>query len=469
MSSPTPAYATQPTPTRRTYGAGVAELAALMGRPLMPWQQQVVDVALEVDDDGLFVYPSVCVTVPRQSGKTLMVGAVAEHRAMTTRLGRVWLTMQTGRDARDWFLHEHAPMLAALDGLFTFNRGAGNEAIRWLRGGRGSFRPFNPTVDALHGKQSDLVVVDEAWSFDPIRGRELDQAIVPTQATRPGAQVWKISTAGTDMSTWLLGSVESGRAAVTADKRVGTAYFEWSCPDNLDPTLPESWPSYHPAYGRTITAKAMLAALEMLGPEEFSRAYGNKWLHTTARVIPLALWLEAARADQTMPQPGKVALGFDVALDRSDACIVAAYRDEHGVARVEVAEHQAAAGWVASRLAELCERWRPIAVSYDEAGPAVDVADQARRAGLDLVGLKAADYAASCSSLLQGLLDHKVTYRPHGALDQAAAAAGRRQLGDRWAWGRRQAAVSIAALVAGTVAVWAFDHAPEPVGPFKVF
>ena len=42
------------------------------------------------------------------------------------------------------------------------------------------------------------------------------------------------------------------------------------------------------------------------------------------------------------------------------------------------------AGWVAGRLAELVDRWAPVAVGYDAAGPALDVADEATRAGLDL-------------------------------------------------------------------------------------
>jgi hypothetical protein len=446
----------------------VARLAAAMGRPLMPWQRQVADTALEVDAAGHFVYPLVVVTVPRQSGKTVTYSVVGQHRALTMPRARVWFCMQTGEDARDWFLNEHLPLMTPFDAQLQVRRSNGSEHTRWRYSG-GTFRPFSPTSDALHGKTTDLVIVDEAWAFDPIRGRELDAAIIPTQATRPGAQVWKFSTAGTDASTWLLASVEAGRAACNAGKRSGLAYFEWAISPELDPTEPDSWPLYHPAYGRTIARPAMEAALQLLGPEEFSRAYGNKWLHTTARVIPHGLWLEAARGDQLMPAAGDLALAFDVALDRSDAAIVVFHRDEGGCGRAEVAEHAPGAGWVVDRLKGLAEKWNPVAVGYDAAGPAVDVADQARRAGLEVEGLGAADYAAACAGLLQGLVDHTLTYRPHPALDDAAAAAGRRTLGDRWAWGRRTAGVSIAALTAATVAAWSYDHAPAAAGRFKVF
>ena len=176
------------------------------------------------------------------------------------------------------------------------------------------------------------MVVDECWAFDLMKGQQLDQAIVPTQAARPNAEVWKVSTAGDATSTWWLGAVEAGRAAVEHGRTDGVAYFEWSCPDELDPTDPESWPQYHPAFGRTIGPESMQAALDMLGPDEFARAYGNRWVSTTARVIPLPAWRAAADDAAPMPVAGEVALGFDVAVDRSDAAVVAAWRDELGVA-----------------------------------------------------------------------------------------------------------------------------------------
>jgi hypothetical protein len=323
----------------------------------------------------------------------------------------------------------------------------------------------------LHSKISDLVVVDEPWAFDQVRGRQLDQAIIPTQATKPNAQVWKVSTAGDASSTWWLGTVEAGRASARADRRDGVAYFEWACPDGLDPTESSSWPLYHPAFRRTVEAEAMTAALEMLGPDEFARAYGNRWVSTTQRVIPLEAWRAALEDPAELPEVGAVALGFDVAVDRSDAAIVAAWRDELGVAHVEVADWRPGVSWLAERVPELVERWRPTAVTYDAAGPALDVADVLTRNGVGLDGLKARDYSAACVSLLDGLVSvpPTVRHRGHPALDAAANDAVRRAVGDAWGWGRRQSAGSLAALTAATVAVWGFDHAPAATGPFRIF
>jgi hypothetical protein len=442
-----------------------------MGTPLMPWQQYVADVGLEVDDTGRFAYQLVIVTVPRQSGKTTLFGGTLEHRVIVTPRARCWFTMQTGKDAVDWLTNEHWPLLAGFGNKCALRRMAGSEHIKWHHSG-GLLRPFPPSPTALHSKLSDLVVVDECWAFDFVKGRQLDQAIVPTQATKPNAQVWKVSTAGDATSTWWLGTVEAGRAAAVADRRSGIAYFEWCCPDELDPTEPDSWPVYHPAYGRTITAESMHAALDQLGPDEFARAYGNRWVATTARVIPLGAWRAAADPELPMPEVGRLAFGFDVAVDRSDAAVVAAWRDELGVAQLEVADHRDGTGWLTDRVPELVARWQPRAIRHDAAGPALDIADQLTRAGVELgEGLKAREYAAACSGLLEAICADPpaIRIRPHPALDAAAASAARRALGDAWAWARRQSTVSISTLTAATVALWAWDHAPADAGTFRIY
>src|SRR5687767_7254756 len=84
-SSPScpPRYSTARRVSRATYGPRVGQVARLLGKPLMPWQQQVADVALEVDPaTGLLVYREVVLTVPRQAGKTLLGLAVKTHRCL---------------------------------------------------------------------------------------------------------------------------------------------------------------------------------------------------------------------------------------------------------------------------------------------------------------------------------------------------------------------------------------------------
>ena len=314
------------------------------------------------------------------------------------------------------------------------------------------------------------MIVDEPWAFDMQRGRALDTAIVPTQQTKPNAQTWKVSTAGDASSTWWLGTVEAGRAAVRAGRTEGIAFFEWACPEHLDPCDEASWPLFHPAYGRTIGPEAMRAALDQFGPDEFARSMGNRWVSTTARIIPAPAWIAAGDDTAPLPPPGRLSLGFDAALDRSDAAIVAAWTDETGVGRLEVADWREGAGWVADRVVELVERWRPAAVGWSKAGPARDIGDELERRGIRLDEIGTGDYAAACAGFLEAIIADppKLRYRPHQSLDDAAAAATAKPVGDAWGWGRRSSVVSVAALTAATAARWADLHA-VPAAPFRIY
>jgi len=442
----------------------VARLAEALGWPLMPWQRQVADVANEIGPDGLFVYSAVAVTVPRQSGKTTLTGANAEHRSIYRARQRVWFTAQTREIARDWLLNEHVPglELSPLRPFAKLRRAQGSEGFTYPHGSM--FRVFAPLPAALHSKQSDLVIIDEAWAHDLERGKQLDQAIVPTQATRPGAQVWKVSTAGDETSLWLWDTVKRGRAAVESGRRDGVAYFEWSCPDGVDPCHPSSWERFHPAYGITIGVAQMHAALEELGPAGFARAYGNRWPDAMGESapprIPPGPWAAAQVPPLAEPPAGgtRVALGFDCDLDRAAGTIAVAWRDNLGL-RVEIADHRPGTGWMADRIAELVARWAPVGVGYDTTGPALDIADLAATAGAPIGPIRGTDWTAACAAWLAGVVDRRLRIGGHPALNSAAEVAPGRDSGDGgWRWHRRGVTRSIAPVVACTAAAWALDH-----------
>lgn len=462
--SPPPAFATPRTPGRATYGPAVGRLAEALGWPLMPWQAWVADVANEVDPlTGLLAYPSVVVTVPRQSGKTTLTGANAEHRTISRARRRVWYTAQTREIARDWLLNEHLPglELSPLKPYARVRRAQGSEGVTYPHGSM--FRIFAPLPAALHSKQSDLVIVDECWAHELERGRQLDQAIVPTQATRPGAQVWRLSTAGDERSLWLWDMVQRGRAAVTEGRRSGLAYFEWSCPDELDPCAPSSWEHFHPAYGRTIGVAQMRAALDELGPAGFRRAYGNLWPDGMGKAlapkIPPGRWAAASVAPIRQVPPGvRVALGFDTPRDRSSASVAVAWRDLSGL-RVELVANDPGTGWLAERVAELATRRHPVAIGYPADSPALDVADHLATAGLPMLAIRGRDWPAACAGWLAGINERRLKVGTHPALAAAAEVAPGRDSGDGgWVWHRRGAVVSIAPVIATTAACWALDH-----------
>src|SRR4029453_9169634 len=69
---------------RATYGRQAAEVAEALGLELLPWQRQVLNVALE-HVRGRLSYRDVIISVPRQSGKSTLMLAVIVHRLLSPR------------------------------------------------------------------------------------------------------------------------------------------------------------------------------------------------------------------------------------------------------------------------------------------------------------------------------------------------------------------------------------------------
>lgn len=460
-SLPRPRFGTARNPSRRTHGHLVARVARALGRPLLPWQRLVADVGSELDEDGNYYYPLVIVTVQRQSGKTTLVESVGVQRCM--RPGRkVWYTAQKGQDARDKFLEMAADLRASpLDPYVSLRRTNGSEQLTFLPTGS-TFRPFPPIEDALHGKQSDLVFPDEAWAFSLAEGQALEQAIVPTQATRAGPQIWILSTAGTLRSVWFRGYVERGRMA--DDARV--AYFEWSIPDDADAADLRVIADHHPAYGHLISWDSLVRSATILPAGEFARAFGNRWTSQGERTIPADAWARAVVS--TALPAGRPAFGIDVALDGAHAAIIACVGS-----RLEVVEYRPNTEWVVPRYLQLRDRHDPVGVALDPRGPAAMVADRLDRAVADgltdlapvVHKLSVLETVTACAELLGGIrnVPPTVTALRHPALESAVDGAARRMVGDGgYVWARRTSTADICPLTAATWSLHLDRHRTRP-------
>ena len=464
LPSPAPRYYTARDPARKTYGPAVGQVAKLLGRELMPWQQYCADVAGEIHPDGRFVYPVVVYTVPRQAGKSALAIATCLQRCLMAPNRRVWHTAQTGLDARDLFRQTADEVRESpLSGFVKIRESAGSEQIRFDNGS--TLRPHPPTQAALHGKQSDLNFIDEAWSFGDVDGQALMQAIVPTQATRPGAQTIIVSTAGTAESTWFREFVERGR-----NGDPGIAYFEWSIPDDVDPLNLDAVAEYHPAYGHTMDMAAFEAAAVQFGetPGAFARAYGNRWTQASEQVIPLDAW-ERCQTETKIPADARVAFGAAVSIDREHSAIVAAAIVD-GVPVVELVDYREGADWVGPRLKELSQNHANSGLVVDAHGPSTTVADWLAVNKVELLPLSTRDVTAATAEFLDRINQQKLGIRSHSLFDSAAEYATTRPVGDAFAWSRRKSTGCIAVLEAATLAVRGITHlAPPPQAPMVHF
>lgn len=451
-----PRYATARTPALKSDGAAIAAVAKALGTPLMESQRLIVDVATEHHPTrpGAWRYPIVVVTIPRQSGKTTTMRAVMTQRALTEDHLQAFYTAQTGKDARArWRELVAALENGPLETITEVRRSQGTEAATLKP--TGSFiAPFAPTPKSLHGYTPDLVVIDEAFSFDAAQGSDLMGAIVPAQQTLPGRQLWIVSTAGDSRSAFLREWVERGRAA-TGDPDSSIAYFEWSCPDDVDPFDPQRWADWHPALGHTIDAQAIADAANSLPRGEFIRAYANRWTVATETVISIEDLAACAR-EQTPADPSVTVLGWDVAPDRSAAAIWAAWKDADGTVCLRPYMARPGTSWLIPALTQA--KVAGFDLWADDAGAARALTDAATRSDIPVTTLAARDMAAATGNIIQAITEHTISLPGDGCLDDAAAGAITRTMSGVPVWDRTGSTGPIHHLTAATIAMWAAEH-----------
>lgn len=410
----------------------------------------VADVGGELDPDtGIPCYREVVFTVPRQNGKTTLVLGWENQRAIGwEHLGpqRISYSAQTGADARKKLIQDQKPILEphkkAL-GIRRIYEAIGSEGVLWNNGSRLVLQ--NNTEASGHGPSVDLGVKDELFAdYDDRR----DAALIPAMATREFGQVLACSTAGTEQSVPWNGLVERGRLAVKLDRRTGIAYFEWSASDTDDLDDPATWWTFMPALGYTITEAVVRHAKDTLKAGEFRRAFGNLKTKAEERVLPAALWdaICSPRAQPTRP----LTFAVDINPERSAGAIVGA-----SPSVAELIDFHPGIGWIVSRTAELKAKHGPNAwVVVDGTGPARSLIPELKEAGLTVHATNPGELIDACGQLYDGVTERSISLRRHPDLDDAAAAAAKRQVGDAWAWTRKNASGDISPLVAVTLGLW---------------
>lgn len=452
-----PRLATARNRRRRTLGRAAAVVAGQFGRPFMPWQDAVADVALEVNDAGYLHYRLVVLVVPRQQGKSTVLQAVMVRSALGAYDQTILYAAQDRTEARRRLLVElHERTLARARPFrrrYTTRMTNGDESLRFVTGS--TIGIVAPTATAGHGNTLDLGVIDEAFAHSTL---ELPQAFGPAMVTRRNAQLWVVSVVG-DGTDLLLQHYQDEGLSSLDDPDTRTAYFEWSNLDG-DPYAESTWRSCMPALGYTVQPDDVRADPTYGDPDEFARAYLCRRRPARSTVaIDLDAWAAAARAAFTLVDP--VVLGFDVSADRTRSSIAAASVADVGYA-VELIDHRPGTAWVVPALVEYNRRHRPAAIVVDGPGPAGALLTELERHRLPLRVLTAQQVVRACGQFVDDVGNGAVAHLAQTPLEDAVGSAGRLYHGDAFRWRRRDRAstVDLSPLYAVTLARYGAATAP---------
>lgn len=454
---------------RPTWGPRIARVAERLGKPFMPWQRIVSDIAHEVNPEtGCLAYSEVRLLVPRQSGKSTKVLAKSIWRMLDAQGlgGRQTLlyVAQSRNKAREKFVDDYLTEVRAakvLRGKWRERLSNGSEAIYWRNGSRWGIDATTKTSG--HGSTLDAGDIDEAFAHVDAR---VEQALRPTMITRPNSQLWVISTAGDETSLYLNSKMASGRKMVEDGIDSGVAYFEWSAEPDADPGDPATWWSCMPALGFTVTEDRIRAEYTAMSADGdlagFRRAYLNitQDSSTPEAVISLAAW-KACVDDAPVPERKLPVWAVDTTPDRGMSAVAVAFRRPDDLVQGEVHRTGPGTEWVVAELRDLIDRHGGVVV-IDPSGPAGSLINDCKAQGVPVVTTTARDMCQACGWIHDASISRTWRHPGQSVLDAALRAAAKRPLGDAWAWSRKTSSDSpIAPLVAVTLAVWGVNSGQQ--------
>jgi phage terminase large subunit-like protein len=428
-------------------------LAASVGLVLDPWQRHVLDGALGERADGRWSAFEVGLLVSRQNGK----GSILEARELAGLfLFNEQLIIHSAHEFKT--AQEHFRRVLSLVTNYDHLRklvsrvrtSHGEEGIELKTGQR--LRFVARTGPSGRGFSGDVIVLDEAMILSPA----VMAALLPTMSARPNPQVWYTASAGFPDSNLLRAVRERGKAGGDP----GLAWFEWSAPEDASLDDRAAWAAANPALGIRVAEEFVQRERAAMPEVEFARERLGMWdAGGRDRVIPLEVW--NALEDPKSQPDDRLAFALDATPNRESASIGLAGRRPDGWIHVEVVENRAGIDWLVQRTVELQRRWLA-PVYLDPAGPVGSIAPALEAAGVEFVKLNATDYKQACGSFYDHAMERKLRHIGQPLLNAALGSARKRDLGDAWAWHRRDY-TDISPLVSVTNALYGLLRAEIPV------
>lgn len=431
----------------------------MINMPLMPWQERFLVQLLAENRLGHWAAPEACLLVPRQNGKSYVLAArilaglfLTGEELITYTAHRVDTALEVF-NLVDRLARSHPDLEAQIKSTV---RTGGKETLHMRSGAR--FKIVARARATGRGFTGDCLIMDEALE---LRDHAPINALLPTLATRPNAQLIYASSAG-DKGSVVLASVRD-RGVRESDPSL--LFVEYAAERDADPDDEDQWLASNPGAPELITLAAIRRERARMSLDGFRQERLGIWAHELARaIIPPLVWQRSTRLYELPTDSAALSIAFDLATDRSHATIVVAQRTFDGNVHVRVSNHADADDWLVERLSTFAAAY-DVPISYDMTGPGRDIADKLARADVAVDAINQRDFSTSCARLLSGLTAQTITHHPDLALDQAAEVAVARKTGELWTINRRHAPLPVTPLCAAALAVWALEHKPTPVVP----
>lgn len=427
---------------------GVRDTCAGMGMTFDEWQDGAGRLILATDATGQFAADTVVMSIPRQVGKTFLIGAVAFGRAIRQPGLTVIWTAHRFKTAREMFssmkalarLPEVAPHVSRVV------QANGEESIEFRNGSRVLFGARENGF-GLGFANVGMLILDEGQRLTT---RAMDD-LVPTMNAAVNPLVCIIGTPPRptdpgEVFTMLRQEALDGQAP-------GTLYIEFSADDDADLDDRTQLAKANPSYPHRTSERSIQRMRKNLSDESFRREalgiFDKASVHQP--IISASKWKALADAG---PAAGDAPAAFGLDMSHSRDISIGACWAEDGQAHIEEVwagtDPEAAIDW----LAGSADRRTPIVV--DSASPAASLAAELKARRLTVTTTTNVQMAQACGQFENRLDTAGLTHGGQPRLDAALDGARRRPIRDAggWGWDRRDPTCSIYPLVAVTLALF---------------
>ncbi|WP_051179729.1 DEAD/DEAH box helicase family protein [Nocardia concava] len=435
---------------RSTGWPSVRDTCRRLGWGFDRWQDGAGRLILAKRADGLYAADTVVISIPRQVGKTYLIGCIIFALCLLfPRLTVIW-TAHRKTTAAETF--------EAFDAMAQRPKVAPH--IRQVLRGKGDEKIiFNNRSRILFGARESGF----GRGFSKVDVLVFDEAQILTDATLEDMAA--AQNVAPNPLTFMMGTPprpkDPGEAFTLMRQEAldgeadGSLYIEISADRGADLMDRAQWRKANPSFPKRTSERAMLRLRKKLKAEEsWAREAMGIW-DELDRHRPLV----SARAWTAMAAPGPDdgtkpnALGVDMSHDKQisiSACWLGEEEQAHGEEIWAGLDTDAAANWIAERAG------RRIPIVIDNMSPASELAPRLRAKRCRVITTSGPDMAKACGQLHSKIRADRFTHADQEATANAMAAARKRPIGTAggWGWDQRDETAFIAPIVSMTLALF---------------
>jgi hypothetical protein len=445
----------------------VVAKCADMGVTFDEWQNGIGAVALGKRKDGKYAATvgGVVLSIPRQVGKTFLVGMIIIALcALFPGLTVLWSAHRTRTATKTFQTLKGLTSRKKIKPYMLDPRNSnGEQEIRFKNGSVIMFgareQGFGRGFDEI-----DVEVFDEAQILTE---KALEDMVPATNQSRQpaGALLFFMGTPprptdpGEEFTNRRVKALKTKSDKAVTGFSENMVYVEISADNGADPDDRRQWAKANPSFPLHTPVESMERMREQLTDDDsFAREALGIWDAVgSARVIDEHSW--SAVADPASMAIERLTIAVDVTPERSTSSVGLAGLRADGRWHVELDDERKGVDWVVPWVKARAEKNKLHAVVVDEMSGLVENRhDRNYLVGTDIeVTLAAAegrDMAIACAKLFDAVMDGSVRHTDQPQVNVALSVARKRPLAGAWAWNRKDATSNISPIVSETLALW---------------